>query len=133
MDPLQRWVFQHGQHAKALRALQDAVDTDSGDKKSRDSILLSFVFTFETACKLLRSVLVAKGENPPDYAAAVLKASFAARLIADPDQWVELRECRNDVSHAYDEQRARAIAGVVKSFALAAFGRLLTEQSPDHG
>ena len=108
------------------------MDTDSGDKKSRDSILLSFVFSFEMAWKLLKAVLVADGASPPDYAAAVIKAAFTARQLTDADLWVDLREARNDVSHAYDEQRAIAIAELVKARALPALTLLLTSLRPDH-
>ena len=133
MNPHERLAFQHGRFGAALAALQEAVDTDSGDKKSRDSIVLSFVFSFEMAWKLLKAVLVADGANPPDYAAGVIKAAFTARLLSDADLWVDLREARNDVSHAYDEQRAIAIAALVKSRAVPVLRQLLSDLVPDHG
>ena len=133
MNTSERLAFQRERFGKALAALQVAVDTDSGDKKSRDSILLSFVFSFEMAWKLLKAALVADGASPPDYAAAVIKAAFTARLLTDADLWVDLREARNDVSHAYDEQRAIAIAELVKARALPALTLLLTSLRPDHG
>ena len=133
MNTSERLAFQHERFGMALAALQVAVDTDSGDKKSRDSILLSFVFSFEMAWKLLKAALVADGASPPDYAAAVIKAAFTARQLTDADLWVDLREARNDVSHAYDEQRAIAIAELVKARALPALTLLLTSLRPDHG
>ena len=133
MNSSERLAFQHERFGKALAALQDAVDTDTGDKKSRDSILLSFVFSFEMAWKLLKATLVADGANPPDYAAAVIKSAFTARLLSDADLWVDLREARNDVGHAYDEQRAIAIAELVKARAVPALTLLLTSLRPDHG
>ena len=133
MNSSERLSFQHERFGKALAALQDAVDTDTGDKKSRDSILLSYVFSFEMAWKLLKATLVADGANPPDYAAAVIKSAFTARLLSDADLWVDLREARNDVSHAYDEQRAIAIAELVKARAVPTLTLLLTSLRPDHG
>ena len=133
MNSSERLSFQHERFGKALAALQDAVDTDTGDKKSRDSILLSFVFSFEMAWKLLKAALVADGANPPDYAAAVIKSAFTARLLTDADLWVDLREARNDVSHAYDEQRAIAIAELVKARAVPALTLLLTSLRPGNG
>ena len=44
-DGKARLGFQLDRFAAALAALQDAVTSDTGDKKSRDSILLSFVFS----------------------------------------------------------------------------------------
>ena len=112
------------QFDRALKALQEAIDTDTGDKKSRDSILLSYVFTFETGVKSMRKVLEDLGMQVPDYASAVLKAAFQAQLISDATGWEALRDRRNFVSHAYDEEQAVAIAAYVRQFALALLGQL---------
>lgn len=112
------------QFDRALLALQDAIDTDMGDKKSRDSILLSYVFTFETGVKSLRKVLQDLGMQVPDYATAVLKAAFQAQLIHDATGWEALRDRRNFISHAYDEAQAIAIAAYVRQHALELFLQL---------
>lgn len=116
---------------KALAALQEAVASDSGDKKSRDSILLSYVFTFEMAWKSLRAALSARGLLVPDYAAAVLRGGFQAGLIKDADTWDRLRFYRNDVSHAYDQAKAVAIAAFVRERAIEGFQELLTRLERD--
>ena len=114
------------QFDRALLALQDAIGSDTGDKKSRDSILLSYVFTFETGVKSLRKVLQDLGMQVPDYATAVLKAAFQAQLIHDATGWEALRDRRNFISHAYDEEQAIAIAAYVRQHALELF--LLLQQ-----
>lgn len=120
-----RHDLQLGQFRKALLALQDAITTDDGDKKSRDSILLSYVFSFEMAWKSLRSSLALRGLKSDDYAAAVLRAGLQAGVIDAPDIWDKLRTCRNDVSHAYDEQQAIAIAAFVREIAARQLSELL--------
>ncbi len=122
---MDRMALQLGQFHKALGALVEAVATDDGDKKSRDSVLLSYVFTFEMAWKSLKVALAARGLNAADYAAAVLKAGFQAGLIADAESWDKLRTYRNDVSHAYDEGKAVAIAAFVREVALVRLQELL--------
>lgn len=122
-----RLKLQLEQFGKALAALDDAIATDTGDKKSRDSILLSFVFTFEMAWRSVQRALILQGLNPPDHAATVLKAGVQGQLIRDLDLWDQIRDARNDVSHAYDEKKAIAIAALVRDSAQAAFGRLLTD------
>lgn len=112
------------QFDSALLALQEAIDTDMGDKKSRDSVLLSYVFTFETGVKSMRKVLQELGMQVPDYASAVLRAAFQAQLIHDASGWEALRDRRNFVSHAYDEVQAIAIAAYVRQHALALFVQL---------
>lgn len=113
------------QGVKALRAFNEAVATDEGDKKSRDSLLLSFVFTFEMAVKCLKEALAERGMGVPDYAVAVLKAGFQAELIDDPAGWDALRDHRNNVSHAYDEAKAIVIAAHVRQHAEPLISKLL--------
>lgn len=115
---------------KALAALRDALATDDGDKKSRDSILLSFVFTFEMAWKSVRRVLLAQGVAVPDHAATALKAGVQGLLIDDLNLWDQIRDARNDVSHAYDEHKAVAIAALVRGVAVDAFAALLARLEP---
>lgn len=116
---------------KALLAFEEAIATDDGDKKSRDSLLLSFIFTFEMAVKCLKAAQAARGMSVPDYAVAVLKAAFQAELIDDPAGWDALREHRNDVSHAYDEAKAVAIAAYVRQHAVPLVSKLLDRLKHD--
>lgn len=113
------------QFFKALLALEEAITTDDGGKKSRDSILLSYVFTFEMAAKSLKMALGERRIDTPDYASAILKGAFQARLIDDAVAWEKLRDYRNYVSHAYDEDKAVEIAAYVRTHALPHFRRLL--------
>lgn len=117
--------------AKALRAFNEAVATDEGDKKSRDSLLLSFIFTFEMAVKCLKEALAERGIGVPNYAVAVLKGGFQAELIDDPAGWDALREHRNNVSHAYDEAKAIIIAAHVRQHAEPLISKLLARLERD--
>ena len=116
---------------QALKALEEAIATDDGDKKSRDSLLLSFIFTFEMAIKCLRAALAARGVSTPDYAVAVLKTGFQAELIDDPATWDALREYRNSVSHAYNEALAIEIAAYVRQHAVVLVKKLLLRLERD--
>lgn len=116
-----RLAVQLAQFEKATQALREAIDTDTGDKKSRDSILLSYVFTFEMAWKSLKAALATRGLETPDYAAAVLRAALQARLITDPKLWEDIRDFRNDIGHAYDEEKAIEIAAFVRTKSLGNF------------
>lgn len=113
----QKLAFQLQQFQKALAAFEAAIAEDEGDVKSRNSLLLSFVFTFEMAWKALKTGLIVRGLNPPDYAAAVLKAAFQAQLVEDATGWERLKEHRNNVSHAYDEEMSIEIAAYVRKYA----------------
>ncbi|MDD5028715.1 MAG: nucleotidyltransferase substrate binding protein [Rhodoferax sp.] len=116
---------------KALAAFDEAVATDTGDKKSRDSLLLSFVFTFEIVMNCLHAALSQRGMQVPDYAVAILRGGFQAELIDDPTGWDALRQSRNDISHAYDEALAVAIAASVRQSAAILIRKLLTRLERD--
>lgn len=126
-DQKDRLKLQLQQFGKALSALEDAIGTDTGDKKSRDSILLSFVFTFEMAWRSVKRALVLQQLNPPDHAATVLSAGVQGLLIKDLGLWDQIRDARDDVAHAYDEAKAIAIAALVRDMAVGAFRSLLAD------
>lgn len=125
IDRQERLRFQVGRLDAARLALQEAVDTDTGDKKSRDSVLLSFVFTFEMAWKALKEALLYRGADAPNYAAGTLQSAFTVGLITDADVWMNLRDARNEVSHAHDQDKAIALASMVKGQGVHAFADLL--------
>ena len=108
---------------RALAALREVMDANE-TAMARDALLLRYVFTFEMAWQAMNAILRDLGEDPPRVASEVLKTAFVTRLIEDPDLWRALREARNEVSHAYDEKRAIAIAALVRAKALPAFDRL---------
>jgi nucleotidyltransferase substrate binding protein (TIGR01987 family) len=118
-------------YQKALMAFEAAIAEDEGDVKSRNSLLLSFVFTFEMAWKALKVALLVRGLNTPDYAVAVLKAGFQAQLVDDAAAWERLKDHRNNVSHAYDEGLAIQIAAHVREHAVPLFQTLLTRLQRD--
>ena len=126
-----RFALQLGQFRKAMAALAEALATDDGDKKSRDSILLSFVFTFEMAWKSVNRALALRGINVPVFAAPTLKAGVQAGLLDDVEAWDQIRDHRNNVSHAYDEAKAIEIAAFVREQAMSHFGQLLARLQTD--
>ena len=117
--------------SKALSAFESAVAEDDGDAKSRNSLLLCFVFTFEMACKTLHAALLVRGVDAPNYAVAILKSAFRARLVTDASGWEMLRDHRNNVSHAYDEGLAVEIAAFVRDNAAPLFHQLIERVQRD--
>ena len=110
---------------QALKALEEAIATDDGDKKSRHSLLLSFIFTFEMAIKCLIAALAARGVSTPDYAVAVLKTGFQAEVIDDPATWDALREYRNSGRHASQEEPALKDADLFRPHAVGVVNKVL--------
>ena len=62
--------------ADALATLQDTADDDE-DRKTRDSLLLRYVYTFEMAWQSMRAVLRDRGDDEtPRVAFAALEMDF---------------------------------------------------------
>ncbi len=83
------------------------------------------------AWRSLKVALAVRGADAPDYAAGTLKSAFAARLISDADLWMDLRDARNEVSRAYDQDKAIVIASLVRQRALQGFHGLLDRLQRD--
>ena len=115
-----------------LRKFASALDTlketaaDDEDRKTRDSLLLRYVYTFEMAWQCMRAVLQDHGDDEtPRVAFAVLETGFTVGYITDAALWKSLREGRNRVSHVYDESMAIALSAMVRVDAIPEFERLL--------
>lgn len=113
--------------ADALASLVEAAGEDES-RKARDSLLLRYVFTFEMAWQAMRRVLEDRGDTEtPRVAFATLETAFKIGMIRDPVLWKDLREARNGVVHAYDEDKAIALAALVRQEAVPALTELLAE------
>ena len=111
--------------ADALATLVDTADDDE-DRKTRDSLLLRYVYTFEMAWQSMRAVSQDHGNDETRRVAfASLEMGFKVGYITDAALWKRLREGRNGVSHAYDESMAVALAAMVRVEAIPEFERLL--------
>lgn len=117
--------------ADALATLRETANDDE-DRKTRDSLLLRYVYTFEMAWQSMRAVLQDRGDDEtPRIAFAALETGFKVGYITDAALWKRLREGRNGVSHAYDESMAIALAAMVRVEAIPEFERLLAHlQAP---
>jgi nucleotidyltransferase substrate binding protein (TIGR01987 family) len=111
----------------ALTSLEE-VALDDETRKTRDSLLLRYVYTFEMAWQSMRLVLEDRGDTEtPRVAFATLETAFKVGMIRDPALWKDLREARNGVVHAYDEGKAIALAALVRQQALPALRQLLAD------
>jgi nucleotidyltransferase substrate binding protein (TIGR01987 family) len=87
----------------------------------RDSVLLSFQFTYGLCRPMIERFLVSIGEDPSEvedmsYAALVRSANERGVLRADWTTWSGFREARNRISHIYSEFFAEEIVARIPSF-----------------
>ena len=89
----------------------------------RSAVIQSYEYTYELAVRTLKRVLVERAESASAINDLsfndVLRRALDAGFETDLDTWRHWRDLRNSTSHAYDEQRAQAVAQEVPQFATA--------------
>jgi nucleotidyltransferase substrate binding protein (TIGR01987 family) len=119
----ERFELAREQFARAWVRLQEVTAMDE-TPIVRDALIQRFEFTYETAWKSLYYWLRSEGEQVPRMVRPVLRAAFTAQLIEDPQLWEEIKDCRDQTSHTYDEARAIRVADFVRRRAVGAFDAL---------
>ena len=92
----------------------------------RNSVLLSFQFTYGLCRPMIERFLVNNGDDPLEvqemsYAALVRSANERGVLRADWTTWSGFRDARNRMAHTYSEPVSEEIAAKVPGFFEEAF------------
>lgn len=76
-----------------------------------------FEICFEQACKAMKELLTAHGygESQTGSPKQILKLAYSSGMIQDEEKWLAMLVSRNDVSHSYNEEIARALIERVKT------------------
>lgn len=119
----ERFELARQQYTRALDRLHDVLRVDETDIV-RDALIQRFEFTYELAWKAMFYWLRDMGEKVPEIVRAVLQAGFKAELIGDAQVWERLKDCRDETSHTYDQDKAVEVAAFVRSEAIGAFDAL---------
>lgn len=118
-----RFEVARRQFGEALTRLIEVVEMDETDI-IRDSLIQRFEFTYELAWKTMRHYLRDEGVTMPEVPGTVFQAAFAAHLIESADTWEKIKDCRNETSHTYDEEKAVGVAAFVRAEAVPTFSTL---------
>src|ERR1041385_536913 len=114
-----RWKQRFENYEKALRLLREALsDVESLSELEKEGTVQRFEFTVELAWKTLKDYLEHSGivlaQNTPKN---VVKQAFAAKIISDGQLWIDMLDCRNALSHTYDEAAFdKAVREMAKRF-----------------
>lgn len=105
--------------------LLEAHRNDDLHVSMRNSVLLSFQFTYGLCRPMIERFLVSEGDDPVElqemsYAALVRLANERGLLRADRTTWSGFREARNRMAHVYSEPVAEEILTKVPGFLAAA-------------
>ena len=94
-----------GSFGRALAALEQALAEDEGDRRSRDSVILNFMLTYETAWKALKAGLAEEGVEAA-YPKEVFRHAFRVGWLAAEAPWLAMIEDRNLIAHTYNARTA---------------------------
>ncbi len=128
------------QLSEAITFWQERAEGDPLKPHLRSSVIQSFEFSYELSVRAARRVLIERAESADlvrdlsfnDLIRRAMDAGFPMSL----DAWRRWRDLRNGTSHAYDEERAQAVALGALAFAeeahkLLAHLHVMTAPSPD--
>jgi nucleotidyltransferase substrate binding protein (TIGR01987 family) len=119
VNPDIRWKQRFENYEKALLLLREALaDVESLSKLEKEGAVQRFEFTVELAWKTLKDYLEYSGvvleQSTPKN---VIKQAFVAKIIPDGQLWIDILDCRNQMSHTYDEVAFdRAVHEMAKRF-----------------
>jgi nucleotidyltransferase substrate binding protein (TIGR01987 family) len=132
-----RWKQRFENFERAFILLRSAIEGRAPDAFSElemEGLVQRFEYTFELAWKTLKDYLEHSGVLLPQITpGAVIKAAYAAKLVADGQTWMDMLKHRNLMSHTYDSARFNEAVSAVRARYLAALGQvyeLLKAESP---
>lgn len=82
-------------------------------------VIKNFDFTYELCWKFMKRWLkdnMGKTEVEGVSRRELFRLGGASNLIADIDQWMKYHDARNETSHTYDQDTARKIYEISKTF-----------------
>jgi nucleotidyltransferase substrate binding protein (TIGR01987 family) len=119
---------------EAIAFWQGCVQGDPLKPHLRSAVIQSFEFSYELSVRAVRRVLIERAPSADlvrDLSFNdLLRRALDAGLPMEYDAGRRWRDMRNVTSHAYDEERAQAVAVQAPAFAADA-GRLLDELLAD--
>ena len=131
----QRWKYRFDNFRRAYILLQEAADLsyeNKLDQLGKEGMIQRFEYTTELAWKTIKDYLESQNIvfaliTPR----TVIKEAIATKFIAQGEEWMNLIDARNKMSHTYDFNQFEAVITQIKASYLACFdelhGKLLEE------
>ncbi len=107
-NPSERRDLALAQFERALRRLEEALQTPRNAPLAVDGSIQRFEFCIEMAWKAVKHALAAEGVDTGTPRQA-FEGAVAAGWIADDPAWSAMLRDRNESAHTYDEARALAL------------------------
>jgi nucleotidyltransferase substrate binding protein (TIGR01987 family) len=114
-----RWKQRFENFKRALQLFREAIaKVETLSTLEKEGTVQRFEFTVELAWKTLKDYLEMSGVVlAPETPRTVIKQAFAAKIIMDGQLWIDMLDCRNRMSHTYDEAALdEAVHDMVKCY-----------------
>ena len=112
-DPDLRWRQRFDNFERALQVLERGVDLARQRPLSeleQQGLIQGFEFSHELACNLLKDYLQHQGITGIIGSRDATRLAFQNGLILDGEGWMAMIKARNQSSHTYNLEQAKAIA-----------------------
>lgn len=127
-DPTPRWLYRFDNFTRASALLRDAMAMRAARELNtleRDGVVRRFRTTWDLAWKVLKDHLDHTGVVLDTVTpASVVRAAFAANLIADGKAWLRALDARNRMSHTYSAKAFDAVLEAIDREFLGLFEAL---------
>lgn len=113
-----RWQQRFANFEKALRQIKKASELANQRALSdleQQGLIQAFEYTHELAWKTLKDFLEFKGNKDIYGSRDATREAFKLGLIVNGDVWMDMIKNRNQTSHTYNEETAKAIAAAILS------------------
>jgi nucleotidyltransferase substrate binding protein (TIGR01987 family) len=107
-----RWKQRFENYVKAFHELQESLELAQErtlTKLEKQGVIQGFEYTHELAWNVLKDYLEFQGHVGLIGSRDTTREAFKRELIRDGDTWMEMIQCRNLTSHAYDREIAERI------------------------
>ena len=106
-----RWHYHFNDFSRAFQRLEEPLKSGRVlNDLERAGVMHRFQCAFKLACKLLEDYLEYSGVNTDRIMPrSVIKEAFAAKLIDDGDDWMDLFDAGSNISDKYDAAYFKAM------------------------
>lgn len=123
-----RWQYRFDNFSRAYALLREANALNSEnklDQLGKEGMVQRFEYCAELAWKTIKDYLEDQRLALPQITPKiVIKEAVAAKFIERGDDWMNLIEARNEMSHTYDFKRFEAVIKQTSEKYLPCFGEL---------
>ena len=122
---MEKFKYKYVNYVAALERLNEALKISNPDDVYVDGVIQRFEFVFELSWKTIKEYLIYSGYDIVSvWPRGILKTAFSAGIIEDGEEWIEMMEARNSLSHMYSFEMSRKIYNDIKNKYIVLFDKL---------